>query len=205
MKEIKASEGWLRREQMDLDILHHRSDAVTSKDTCLDALKVIISFVFFSLATGVTHEKKNKGKKGLAQRYQGHIYQAPESPQIWELCSSWAQNFSNSQSVLTPKVRQFSAQRKAVLQGSGKRSEDFLYINQLLENNIVNELSEHESGTYGLNFPQNTPWGPSFRGSGGGVKILRKIQCIFLQTSSSLKCFQDVDWPGRESCWPGWC
>ena len=44
---------------MDLDILHHRSDAVTSKDTCLDALKVIISFVFFfSLATGVTHEKK---------------------------------------------------------------------------------------------------------------------------------------------------
>lgn len=51
---------------MDLDILHHRSDAVTSKDTCLDALKVIISFVFFfSLATGVTHEKKMRQERTL--------------------------------------------------------------------------------------------------------------------------------------------
>lgn len=45
---------------MDLDILYYQSDAVTSKDTCLDALKVIIIFVFFfsPLAMSVTHKKK---------------------------------------------------------------------------------------------------------------------------------------------------
>lgn len=52
---------------MDLDILHHGSNALTSKDTCLDALKVIVIFVFFfsSLATGVTHEKKLRQERAL--------------------------------------------------------------------------------------------------------------------------------------------
>lgn len=56
---------------MDLDILYYQSDAVTSKDTCLDALKVIIIFVFFffPLAMSVTHEKKNEARKGFIQRY----------------------------------------------------------------------------------------------------------------------------------------
>lgn len=45
---------------MDLDILHHGSNALTSKDTCLDALKVIIIFVsfFFFASYGLSHMKK---------------------------------------------------------------------------------------------------------------------------------------------------
>ena len=89
---------------MDLDILHHRSDAVTSKDTCLDALKVIISFVFFfSLATGVTHEKKNEARKDFIQRYQGHICQAQNPTQIWELCFKLSSKLSTLKSATYPK------------------------------------------------------------------------------------------------------
>lgn len=144
---------------MDLDILHHRSDAVTSKDTCLDALKVIISFVFFfSLATGVTHEKKKMSKKGLYTKVSRPHLSSPEShADLGTMFQAELKTF-NSQKCYLPQVKgNFPAQRKAVLQGSGKKVRRLLVHQSAPGKQHVNELSEHESGTYGLNFPQNTP------------------------------------------------
>lgn len=64
MKEIKAGEEWLKR----TDGLGHVKllDAAASKDTCLDALRVIIiSEIFFSLPVDVTHEKKMSQERAM--------------------------------------------------------------------------------------------------------------------------------------------
>ena len=64
----------------------------------------------------------------------------------------------NSQKCYLPQVKgNFPAQRKAVLQGSGKKVRRLLVHQSAPGKQHVNELSEHDSGTYGLNFPQNTP------------------------------------------------
>lgn len=64
----------------------------------------------------------------------------------------------NSQKCYLPHVKgNFPAQRKAVLQGSGKKVRRLLVHQSAPGKQHVNELSEHESGTYGLNFPRNTP------------------------------------------------
>lgn len=64
----------------------------------------------------------------------------------------------NSPKCYLPQVKSnFPAQRKAVLQGSGKKVRRLLVHQSAPGKQHVNELSEHESSTYGLNFPQNTP------------------------------------------------
>lgn len=59
----------------------------------------------------------------------------------------------NSPTCYLPQAKgNFPTQRKAVLQGSGKKVRRLLVHQSAPGKQHVNELSEHESGTYGLNF-----------------------------------------------------
>lgn len=126
------------REQMDSNILHHQSDAVTSKVTRLDALKVIIILVFFSpLAMSVTHEKKTWGKKGLYTKVLRPHLSNPEShTDLGTMFQAELKTF-NSQQCYLPKWKAiFQLKERQFCKVQEKRSQDSLYINQLLENNM---------------------------------------------------------------------
>lgn len=140
---------------MDSQVLNHPSDTATSKDTCLDALKVSMAFVFFfSLATGVPYEKKKK--KGCEKRFyilRPQLSNLESHTDLGTVYQAELQTF-NSEKHYLPQVKgNFPAQRKAVLQGSGKEVRRLLVHQSASGKQHVNELSEHESDTYGLNFP----------------------------------------------------
>ena len=97
-------------------------------------------------------------KKGLYTKVSRPHLSSPEShADLGTMFQAELKTF-NSQKCYLPQVKgNFPAQRKAVLQGSGKKVRRLLVHQSAPGKQHVNELSEHESGTYGLNFPQNTP------------------------------------------------
>lgn len=146
------------REQMDLDNLHHQSDTVTSKDTCLDVLKVMVfAGDFPSSYESHTWKKKMRQERALYKGIEATILKPRILRRFGNYVSSWAQNFQLSKVLLTQVKGNFPAQRKAALQGSGKKVRRLLVHQSAPGKQHVNESSEHESGTYGLNFPRNTP------------------------------------------------
>lgn len=129
-------DGW--REQIDLDILRHQSDALTSKDTCLDALKVIIIFVGVFPSSYECHTWKKKwGKKGLYTKVSRPHLSDPEfHADLGTMFQAELKTF-NSQKCYLPKWKAiFQLKERQLGKVQEKRSEDSLYINQLLENNM---------------------------------------------------------------------
>lgn len=129
-------DGW--REQMDLDILYYQSDAVTSKDTCLDALKVIIIFVFFFPSSYECHTWKKKwGKKRLYTKVLRPHLSNPEShADLGTMFQAELKTFNSQKCYLTKWKAIFQLKERQFCKVQEKRSEDSLYINQLLENNM---------------------------------------------------------------------
>ena len=120
--------------------------------------KLPLSLYFFSpLAMNVTHEKKMRQERALYKAIEATFVKTRSPRRFGNYVSSWAQNFQLSKVLLTQVKGSFPAQRKAVLQGSGKKVRRLLVHQSAPGKQHVNELSEHESGTYGLNFPLNTP------------------------------------------------
>lgn len=158
MKEIKASEGWLKR----TDGLGH----LTPADWCCDFQRYLLGCsesyhhlcIFFPSSYGCHTWKKKWGKKGLYTKVLRPHLSNPEShADLGTMFQAELKTF-NSQKCYLPQVKgNFPAQRKAVLQGSGKKVRRLLVHQSAPGKQHVNELSEHESGAYGLNFPRNTP------------------------------------------------
>lgn len=115
-------------------------------------------FFFFFASYGCHTWKKKWGKKGLYTKVLRPHLSNPEShADLGTMFQAELKTF-NSQKCYLPQVKgNFPAQRKAVLQGSGKKVRRLLVHQSAPGKQHVNELSEHESGTYGLNFPWNTP------------------------------------------------
>lgn len=141
---------------MDLDVLSHQSDTAASKDTCLCALKVII--ILGTLCSyGITHGKKCS-KKEFAAKVSGLRLSNLEShADLGTMLQAELKTFNSPKCYLPQVKSNFPAQRKAGLQGSGGKVRRLLVHQSAPGKQHVNELSEHESGTYGLNFPGNTP------------------------------------------------
>lgn len=95
--------GW--GEQMNSRVLNPPSDTKTSKDTWSDALRVSMASVSFLFSLRVSHMKKrkkrrrrrNKARKGFI--YRGHICQASNPTQIWELCIKLSSKLSTLKSA----------------------------------------------------------------------------------------------------------
>lgn len=112
-------------------------------------------------------KKKKKKKKWSKKGFyisRPHLSSLESYADLGTVYQAELQTF-NSEKRYLPQVKgDFPAQRKAVLQGSGKEVRRLLVHQSAPGKQHVNELSEHESGTYGLNFPWNTPGVQALRG-----------------------------------------
>lgn len=121
--------------------------------------KLSSSLYFFFPSSYECHtwKKKMRQEKALYKGIEATFVKPRIPRRFGNYVSSWAQNFQLSKVLLNQVKGNFPAQRKAVLQGSGKKVRRLLVHQSAPGKQHVNELSEHESGTYGLNFPRNTP------------------------------------------------
>lgn len=179
MKEIKASEGWLKR----TDGLGH----LTPSEWCCDFQRYLLGCsesyhqlcIFFSLATGVTHEKKNEARKDFIQRYQGHICQAQNHADLGTMFQAELKTF-NSQKCCLPQVRQFSSSKK----GSSAR---FRKKGQKTSCTSISSWKTTCQWVKWTRIQAHMDWislkillGSKFQGqSGGGVKFLGKYNVFF--------------------------
>lgn len=94
-------------------------------------------FFFFPLAMSVTHEKKKWGKKRLYTKVLRPHLSNPEShADLGTMFQAELKTFNSQKCYLTKWKAIFQLKERQFCKVQEKRSEDSLYINQLLENNM---------------------------------------------------------------------
>lgn len=158
-----------------------------------------------------THSKKFKKREGTSEKRfyisRPQLSNLESHTDLGTVYQAELQTF-NSEKHYLPQVKgNFPPQRKAVLQGSGKGVRRLLVHQSASGKQHVNELSEHESDTYGLNFPWNTPGVQVLRGGvEEGWRILGKsaaTECMKILLNCRPARLQILlTWINAGSSWP---
>lgn len=177
--------GWLKRAD-GLGHLTHWSEAATSKDACVDALKVTIIFVFFSLQLRVSHMKKKTRQERALYKGIEATFVKPRIPhRFGNYVSSWAQNFQLSKVLLTPSKRQFSSSKKGSSARFRKKGQKTPCTSISSWKTTCQWVKWTRIRHIWIEFPSKYSWGPSLKdGVEEGWKLSGKSNAFFCRSQT---------------------
>lgn len=196
---MKASEGWLKR----TDGLGH----LIPLEGCCDFQRYLLGrsesyhhlcIFFFSLAAGVTHEKKMRQERALYKGTEATFVKPRIPHRFGNDVSSWAQNFQLSKVLLTPSKRQFSSSKKGSSARFRKKGQKTPCTSISSWKTTCQWVKWTRIRHIWIEFPLKYSWGPSIRGGvEEGWKFLRKYDVFFwrpqtLENASTMSTGQPV-------------
>lgn len=147
--------------------------------------------------------KKKWGKKGLYTKVlRPHLSNPEFHADLGTMFQAELKTF-NSEKCYLPKWKAiFQLKERRLCKVQEKRSEDSLYINQLLENNMsMSQVNTNQAHMDWISL--EILLGSKLKGwREGGVRILRKLQPTFLQTPNTWKILLRYGLARPHSCWP---
>ena len=165
MKEIKASEGWLKR----TDGLGH----LTPSEWCCDFQRYLLGCsesyhqlcVFFFLSSYGCHTWKKMRQERTLYKGIKATFVKPRIPRRFgNYVSSWAQNFQLSKVLLTSSKRQFSSSKKGSSARFRKKGQKTSCTSISSWKTTCQWVKWTRIRHIWIEFPSKYSWGPSLRG-----------------------------------------
>lgn len=125
--------------------------------------KLSSSLYFFSLAPGVTHEKKMREKKTLYKGTEATFVKPRIPHRFGNYASSWAQNFQLSKVLLTPSKKQFSSSKKGSSARFRKKGQKTPCTSISSWKTTCQWVKWTRIKHIWIEFPSKYSWGPSLR------------------------------------------